>query len=168
MGWWPFPAGLGAKTEGTLAYMRSLPIPRSSPPGRPDRLGRPCPAGRRLRVIIARSGWTRPARSAARRSVRDPRALTATSIGTPCLAGAADDRPDGQSDPRGVHPDFSPPQLPGGPTARLAAAIHSVLRSRHGRVMRGTLASNSFPITLGAFALLGTWCAASFAATSVC
>jgi hypothetical protein len=35
-----------------------------------------------------------------------------------------------------------------------------------GEVMRGTLASNSFPITLGAFFLLGAWCVASFAATS--
>ena len=32
--------------------------------------------------------------------------------------------------------------------------------------MRGTLASNTFPITVGAFLLLGAWCAASFAATS--
>jgi hypothetical protein len=33
--------------------------------------------------------------------------------------------------------------------------------------MRGTLASSSFPIIIGAFALLGAWCAASFATTSV-
>jgi hypothetical protein len=36
-----------------------------------------------------------------------------------------------------------------------------------GEVMRGTLASSSFPVTPGAFALLGAWCVASFAATSV-
>jgi hypothetical protein len=36
-----------------------------------------------------------------------------------------------------------------------------------GELMRGTLASNTFPITAGAFLLLGAWCAATFAATSV-
>jgi len=63
---------------------------------------------------------------------------------------------------------FSPAQT-SRPTACRAGwrAIHNVLPIQAmGEVMRGTLASNSFPITFGAFALLGAWCVASFAATS--
>jgi hypothetical protein len=48
------------------------------------------------------------------------------------------------------------------------AAIHSVLPIQAmGEVMRGTITSNSFPLTWGAFLLLGTWCVASFATTSL-
>jgi len=59
--------------------------------------------------------------------------------------------------------NFPADRLPG-----WLAAIHSVLPIQAmGEVMRGTIASNSFPITFGAFALLGVWCVASFTATSV-
>jgi ABC-2 type transport system permease protein len=63
---------------------------------------------------------------------------------------------------------FSPLNFPADRLPGWLAAIHNVLPIQAmGEVMRGTLASNSFPITFGAFALLGAWCVASFAATSV-
>jgi len=63
---------------------------------------------------------------------------------------------------------FSPLNFPADRLPVWLAAIHSVLPIQAmGEVMRGTLASNSFPITFGSFALLGAWCVASFAATSV-
>jgi ABC-2 type transport system permease protein len=63
---------------------------------------------------------------------------------------------------------FSPLNFPADRLPDWLAAIHRVLPIQAmGEVMRGTIASNSFPITLGAFALLGAWCAASFAATSL-
>jgi ABC-2 type transport system permease protein len=63
---------------------------------------------------------------------------------------------------------FSPLNFPSDRLPGWLAAIHNVLPIQAmGEVMRGTLASNSFPITLGAFALLGVWCCASFAATSL-
>ena len=59
--------------------------------------------------------------------------------------------------------NFPADRLPG-----WLAAIHSVLPIQAmGEVMRGTLASNAFPITMGAFAILAAWCAATFAATSL-
>ena len=63
---------------------------------------------------------------------------------------------------------FSPLNFPSDRLPGWLAAIHNVLPIQAmGEVMRGTLASNSFPITLGAFALLGVWWCASFAATSL-
>ncbi len=54
---------------------------------------------------------------------------------------------------------FSPLNFPADRLPGWLATIHSVLPIQAmGEVMRGTLASNSFPITLGAFALLGAWC----------
>ena len=63
---------------------------------------------------------------------------------------------------------FSPLNFPADRLPGWLAAIHSVLPIQAmGELMRGTLASNTFPITAGAFLLLGAWCAATFAATSV-
>jgi ABC-2 type transport system permease protein len=63
---------------------------------------------------------------------------------------------------------FSPLNFPSDRLPGWLAAIHNVLPIQAmGEVMRGTLASNSFPITFGAFALLGVWCCASFVATSL-
>ena len=46
------------------------------------------------------------------------------------------------------------------------ATIHSVLPIQAmGEVIRGTLAGNVFPLTIGPFLLLGTWCIAAFAIT---
>jgi ABC-2 type transport system permease protein len=63
---------------------------------------------------------------------------------------------------------FSPLIFPADRLPGWLAAIHSVLPIQAmGEVMRGTLASNTFPLTAGAFLLLGAWCAGTFAATSV-
>jgi ABC-2 type transport system permease protein len=63
---------------------------------------------------------------------------------------------------------FSPLIFPADRLPGWLAAIHSVLPIQAmGEVMRGTLASNTFPLTAGAFLLLGAWCAATFAATGV-
>jgi len=54
---------------------------------------------------------------------------------------------------------FSPLNFPADRLPGWLAAIHNVLPIQAmGEVMRGTLASNSFPITFGAFALLGPGC----------
>jgi ABC-2 type transport system permease protein len=61
---------------------------------------------------------------------------------------------------------FSPLNFPADRLPGWLAAIHNVLPIQAmGQVMRGTIASNTFPITTGAFLLLGAWCAASFTAT---
>ena len=63
---------------------------------------------------------------------------------------------------------FSPLNFPADRLPGWLATIHSVLPIQAmGELMRGTLASNAFPITPGAFFLLGTWCAATFAVTSL-
>jgi ABC-2 type transport system permease protein len=63
---------------------------------------------------------------------------------------------------------FSPLNFPADRLPGWLATIHSVLPIQAmGEVMRGTLASNSFPLTIGAFALLGAWCVGSFAATGL-
>ena len=63
---------------------------------------------------------------------------------------------------------FSPLNFPADRLPGWLATIHSVLPIQAmGELMRGTLASNAFPITAGAFFLLGTWCAATFAVTSL-
>jgi ABC-2 type transport system permease protein len=63
---------------------------------------------------------------------------------------------------------FSPLNFPADRLPGWLAAIHSVLPIQAmGEVMRGSLASNTFPLTAGAFVLLGAWCAAAFAATGL-
>jgi ABC-2 type transport system permease protein len=63
---------------------------------------------------------------------------------------------------------FSPLNFPADRLPAWLETIHSVLPIQAmGEVMRGTLASNTFPLTAGAFLLLGAWCAATFALTSV-
>ena len=63
---------------------------------------------------------------------------------------------------------FSPLNFPADRLPGWLAAIHSVLPiEAMGELMRGTLASNTFPITWGAFLLLGAWCAVTFAITSL-
>jgi ABC-2 type transport system permease protein len=63
---------------------------------------------------------------------------------------------------------FSPLNFPADRLPGWLAAIHSVLPIQAmGEVMRGTLASNSFPLTARRFPPPRAWCAASFAATGV-
>jgi len=63
---------------------------------------------------------------------------------------------------------FSPLNFPADRMPGWLATIHSILPIQAmGEVMRGTIASNAFPLTWGAFLLLGAWCVASFATTSL-
>jgi ABC-2 type transport system permease protein len=63
---------------------------------------------------------------------------------------------------------FSPLNFPADRLPDWLATIHRVLPIQAmGEVMRGTLASNAFPLSAGAFLLLGAWCAATFVATGV-
>jgi ABC-2 type transport system permease protein len=58
---------------------------------------------------------------------------------------------------------FSPLNFPADRLPGWLAAIHNVLPIQAmGQVMRGTIASNAFPLTAGAFLLLGAWCVGSF------
>ncbi len=61
---------------------------------------------------------------------------------------------------------FSPLTFPADRLPGWLAAIHGVLPIQAmGEVVRGTLASNAFPLTAGAFLALAAWCAASFTVT---
>jgi ABC-2 type transport system permease protein len=63
---------------------------------------------------------------------------------------------------------FSPLNFPADRLPDWLAAIHRVLPIQAmGEVMRGTLAPDAFPLTLGAVALLAAWCVATFAASSL-
>jgi ABC-2 type transport system permease protein len=63
---------------------------------------------------------------------------------------------------------FSPLNFPADRLPSWLATIHSVLPIQAmGEVMRGTLAPNAFPLTFGSVALLVVWCGCTFAATSV-
>jgi ABC-2 type transport system permease protein len=62
---------------------------------------------------------------------------------------------------------FSPLNFPPERLPDWLAAIHSVLPIQAmGEVIRGTLAGNAFPLSAGPFLLLGAWCIASFAITA--
>jgi ABC-2 type transport system permease protein len=61
---------------------------------------------------------------------------------------------------------FSPLNFPADRLPDWLAAIHRVLPIQAmGEVMRGTVATTMFPLTWGAFLLLGAWCVAGFLAT---
>jgi ABC-2 type transport system permease protein len=160
-----------AKTEGTLAYMRTLPIPRVTY----------LLADMTVWLTVVLPGVALAVVIGSIRFGLDLQisplvfpvvilvALTATSIGyalasllPPMVANMA-------SEVILIFVlMFSPLNFPADRLPGWLAAIHNVLPIQAmGEVMRGTLASNSFPITLGAFALLGAWCVSSFAATSV-
>jgi ABC-2 type transport system permease protein len=58
---------------------------------------------------------------------------------------------------------FSPLNFPADRLPGWLATIHSVLPIQAmGELIRGSLASGAFPLTASAFALLGTWCLATF------
>jgi ABC-2 type transport system permease protein len=160
-----------AKTEGTLAYMRSLPIPRLvylladltvwAAVVLPGVVFAVIIATVRFGLDLQISPLVVPSVILV--------ALTATSIGyalaslvPPMIAQMA-------SQILVVFIlMFSPLNFPADRLPGWLATVHSVLPIQAmGEVMRGTLASNTFPITLGAFALLGVWCVGSFAATSM-
>jgi ABC-2 type transport system permease protein len=160
-----------ARTEGTLDYMRSLPIPRvvylladmtvMLAMVLPGVVFAVVVGALRFGVDLQVSPLVVPAIALV--------ALTATSTGyalasllPPMLASMA-------SQVLIVFIlMFSPLNFPADRLPGWLAAIHSVLPIQAmGEVMRGTLASNAFPITMGAFAILAAWCAATFAATSL-
>lgn len=59
---------------------------------------------------------------------------------------------------------FSPLNFPSERLPDWLQVVHAMLPIQAmGEVIRGTLASDVFPLTLGAFALLGVWCAGGFA-----
>jgi ABC-2 type transport system permease protein len=61
---------------------------------------------------------------------------------------------------------FSPLNFPADRLPAWLAAVHQVLPFQAmGEVVRGTLASSTFPMGGAAFALLGAWCLASFVVT---
>ena len=160
-----------AKTEGTLAYMRSLPIPRIVY----------LLADMTVWLVVVLPGVVFAVIIASIRFGLDLEisplvvpavilvALTATSIGyalasllPPMVANMA-------SQVLVVFIlMFSPLNFPADRLPGWLATVHSVLPIQAmGEVMLGTLDTNSFPLTAGAFLLLGAWCAASFAATGV-
>jgi len=58
---------------------------------------------------------------------------------------------------------FSPLVFPAERLPSWLQAVHAVLPIQTmGEVIRGTLASTTFPIAAGSFAFLGAWCAAGF------
>ena len=61
---------------------------------------------------------------------------------------------------------FSPLNFPADRLPDWLATIHAVLPIQAmGQIIRGTLAGNAFPLTAAPFVLLGAWCVASFAIT---
>jgi ABC-2 type transport system permease protein len=160
-----------ARTEGTLAYMRSLPIPRVVY----------LLADMTVWLVVIVPGVAFSVVVGSMRFGLDLQvsplvvpavllvALTATSVGYAIASLLPSMIAQMLSQALVVFIlMFSPLNFPADRLPGWLAAIHSFLPIQAmGEVMRGTLASNSFPITLGAFAILGAWCAASFAATSV-
>jgi ABC-2 type transport system permease protein len=160
-----------ARTEGTLDYMRSLPVPRMVY----------LLADLSVWLVVVLPGVVFAVVVGSIRFGLDLQvsplvvpavilvALTATSIGyamasllPPMIANMA-------TQVLVVFIlMFSPLNFPADRLPDWLAAIHHVLPiEAMGEVMRGTLASGAFPVTIGAFALLGVWCAATFAATSL-
>jgi ABC-2 type transport system permease protein len=160
-----------ARTEGTLDYMRSLPVPRMVY----------LLADLSVWLVVVLPGVVFAVVVGSIRFGLDLQvsplvvpavmlvALTATSIGyamasllPPMIANMA-------TQVLVVFVlMFSPLNFPADRLPDWLAAIHRVLPiEAMGEVIRGTLASGAFPVTIGAFALLGAWCAATFAATSV-
>jgi ABC-2 type transport system permease protein len=63
---------------------------------------------------------------------------------------------------------FSPLNFPPERLPEWLASIHAVLPIQAmGEVIRGTIAGNAFPITAGPFLLLGAWCATAFGVTGL-
>jgi ABC-2 type transport system permease protein len=160
-----------ARTEGTLDYMRSLPIPRVVYllADLTVWLGVVLP-GVVFAVVVGslRFGLDLQVSPLVVPAVLLV-ALTATSIGyalasllPPMVANMA-------SQVLVVFIlMFSPLNFPADRLPGWLATIHGILPIQAmGELMRGTLASSSFPITLGAFAMLSVWCAGSLAATSL-
>ena len=155
-----------ARTEGTLDYMRSLPIPRvvylladltvQLLIVLPGVIFGVLVATWRFNLPIDVSPWVVPAVILV--------VLTATSAGyamasllPPLIANL-------MSQVLVVLVFmFSPLQFPADRLPDWLAAIHRVLPIQAmGEVMRGTLAPAEFPVSAGSFVLLGAWCVITF------
>ena len=160
-----------ARTEGTLAYMRTLPVPRMAYlladmtvwlivvlPGVAFSV---VVASLRFGLDLSVSPLVIPAVALV--------ALTATSIGYALASVLPQMLANMASQVLVVFIlMFSPLNFPADHLPGWLAAVHSILPiEAMGEVLRGTLAPASFPITFGAFAILGAWCAASFATTNL-
>lgn len=160
-----------AKTEGTLAYMRSLPVPRLAYlfadltvwlavvlPGVAFAV---VIGAIRFNLDLTVSPLVVPAMLLV--------ALTATSMGyaIACLLPQMVANLLTQALVVFVLM-FSPLNFPADRLPDWLAAAHRVLPFQAmGEVVRGTLASTAFPLSVGTFALLGAWCAGSLAVASV-
>jgi ABC-2 type transport system permease protein len=158
-----------ARTEGTLAYMRSLPVPRLVY----------LLADMTVWLVIVVPGVAFAVAVGAMRFGLDLQvsplvvpavvlvALTATSVGYALASVLPHMIAQLLSQVLVVFVlMFSPLNFPADRLPGWLATVHSVLPiEAMGEVMRGTLASNSFPIAAGAFLLLGAWCAGSLAVT---
>jgi len=143
-----------ARTEGTLDYMRALPIPRvvylladltvQLLVVLPGVVFGVLVATWRFNLPIEVSPLVVPAVILV--------VLTATSVGYAMASLLV------------LVFMFSPLQFPADRLPDWLAAIHRVLPIQAmGEVMRGTLAPTQFPVSAGPFVLLGTWCAITFA-----
>jgi ABC-2 type transport system permease protein len=160
-----------AKTEGTLDYFRALPVPRLSYLFADLTIWMACVVpGVVFAVVVAsmRFGLDLQVSLLVVPAVLLV-VLTATSIGyalasllPPMIAQTI-------SQVLVVFIlMFSPLTFPADRLPGWLETIHSVLPIQAmGEVMRGTIASNTFEVTAGAFALLAGWCVASVAVTGV-
>jgi ABC-2 type transport system permease protein len=158
---------IAARTEGTLDYMRSLPIPRvvylladltvQLLVVLPGVIFGVLVATWRFRLPIAVSPWVVPAVILV--------VLTATSAGYAMASVLPPLVANLMSQVLVVLVFmFSPLQFPADRLPDWLAAIHRVLPIQAmGEVMRGTLAPAAFPVAASSFMLLGTWCVITFA-----
>ncbi len=160
-----------AKTEGTLDYMRSLPVPRLVYlfadltiwlavvlPGVAFAV---VVGAVRFGLELAVSPLVVPAMLLV--------ALTATSVGYALASLLPQMIANLVTQALVVFVlMFSPLNFPADRLPGWLAAAHRVLPFQPmGEVVRGSLASATFPLPLGAFLLLGVWCLGSLAVTSV-
>jgi ABC-2 type transport system permease protein len=160
-----------ARTEGTLAYMRSLPIPRWTY----------LLADMTVWLIVVLPGVGFSVLVASLRFGLELQvsplvvpgialiAATATCVGYATASLLPQMLANMASQVMVVFVlMFSPLTFPADHLPSWLAGVHHVLPiEAMGEVLRGTLAGGSFPITSGAFGLLGAWCLACFAITNV-
>ena len=160
-----------AKTEGTLAYMRSLPIPRVVY----------LLADLTVWLVVVLPGVAFAVIIGAIRFGLDLQvslmvvpavllvALTATSVGYAIASVLPPMVANMISQMLVVFIFmFSPLNFPADRLPDWLAAIHRVLPiEAMGQVIRGTLAGNAFPLDPHDFLMVAVWCAATFAVTGV-
>jgi ABC-2 type transport system permease protein len=158
-----------AKTEGTLDYIRSLPVPRAAY----------LFADMSVWLVIVLPGVAFAAVVAAVRFGLDLQpsplvvptillvALTATSIGYAIASLLPQSAAVLLSQVLVVFVlMFSPLNFPASRLPEWLAAVHRILPIQAmGESLRGTLASNAFSVGTGTFALLAVWCAVSLVLT---